>query len=254
MKHSKKVVNVPEAEYKALMGLLSGNTDPLSMEKYQTDVKIQENFRKPALTPLERNVKYQSLNRKRKKLAKMITNKPLKVIVENSKIETPAPTEGIAPAQKPQNNIQEAQHNIEPPQNIEVEQQVAPEQPPQVKGVLDDFKGIIKEEYYFLHIYVCIFYIFILQKKMSSSDEDWPEVTIGQIWAARYCVNDFERVVDRARYRIDDPETLENVNAIRQHLRPHRRFGRIPPPSGPYRMIGHSICMFFPLQCFFPQL
>jgi len=150
MKYSKKVVNVPEAEYNALMTLVSaGNMDPLSREKYETDVKIQQNFRKPMLTQLEKNVKYQSLNRKRKKLAKMIQNKPLKIVVENAKTETPAPTEGIAPAQKPINNIQDAQQIIEPPvQNIEAEAEQNVHPAPTVKGVLDDFKGIIKEDFY----------------------------------------------------------------------------------------------------------
>jgi len=150
MKYSKKVVNVPESEYKALIGLLSGNSDPLSREKYETDVKIQQNFRKPMLTQLEKNVKYQSLNRKRKKLAKMIQNKPLKIVVENAKTERPAPTEGIAPSQKPKNNIQDAQQNVEPPQNIEAEgeQNVYPQVDPAVKGVLDDFKGVIKQDFY----------------------------------------------------------------------------------------------------------
>ena len=151
MKYSKKVVNVPEAEYNALMSLVSaGNMDPLSREKYETDVKIQQNFRKPMLSQLEKNVKYQSLNRKRKMLSKMIDNKPIKIIVENAKTETPAPTEGIAPAQKPKNNVQDAQQVIAHPEQAEkLQNEPAQQQQYKTNPTVDKFKGIVKSQLYY---------------------------------------------------------------------------------------------------------
>ena len=48
------------------------------------------------MSQLEKRVKYQSLNRKRKNLNKEIESKPLKVII-NSKVQKESPTAGIEP-------------------------------------------------------------------------------------------------------------------------------------------------------------
>jgi hypothetical protein len=85
----------------------------------------------------------------------MIENKPIKVVLENAKTEAPMPTEGIAPAQQPKNNVQEAQQVIEQ-QNIPREENVAGNieehndeaDQNKTKPKLQDFKGILK-----IHLY-----------------------------------------------------------------------------------------------------
>jgi hypothetical protein len=121
MKHSKKVVQVPEGEYQALLGLL----DPMKKEKILTEQKIAETFKRPGLSALERGAHYQALNRKRRLLNKRIEDKPpIRVLLDQSmKAALPAPTAGIAPAVRPEQQIQEVQQQQ---QQEEVQQQEVP--------------------------------------------------------------------------------------------------------------------------------
>jgi hypothetical protein len=123
MKYTKKVVSVPESEYQALLSLFSGN-DPMKKEKFLTDKKIAENFTKPKLTPLERGAKYQSLARKRRILNKKIEDKPIKVLMEQSRAAV-MPTTGIFPAAKTEQRIQDVQQE----QQQRQQEEVAPAEP-----------------------------------------------------------------------------------------------------------------------------
>lgn len=128
MKHAKKLVSVPETEYNALLGLLTGN-DPIKKEKFLTDRQIAANFKRPGLGALEKGVRYQALSRKRQNLNKKIEDKPMRVMLEHGRAAV-LPTAGIAPAVRPQQQIQEIQQQeqqqVQPPQ---VEEEEAPAQP-----------------------------------------------------------------------------------------------------------------------------
>jgi hypothetical protein len=118
MKHTKKLVSVPENEYNALLGMLSGN-DPIKKEKFLTDQKIAATFSKPA-SPIVRGAHYQALSRKRRMLNKKIEEKPIRVLMEQGK-NAVLPTSGIAPAAKPPQQIQDLQQ--------QQQQEVQPEAP-----------------------------------------------------------------------------------------------------------------------------
>ena len=55
MKHTKKLVSVPESEYNALLGLLTAG-EPLKKEKILNDQKINATFARPRLSALEKGV------------------------------------------------------------------------------------------------------------------------------------------------------------------------------------------------------
>jgi hypothetical protein len=127
MRHGKKLVSVPESEYQALLGLLTGN-NPIKKEKFLTDKKITETLNKPDLTQLEKGVKYQALSKKRKQLNKKIQDKPFRVLIEQGK-NSVLPTTGVAPAAKTEQQVQEFQQ--QPPQQEQQEEE-PPE--PEVEG------------------------------------------------------------------------------------------------------------------------
>jgi hypothetical protein len=139
MKHAKKLVSIPESEYNALLGLLTGN-DPIKKEMLLTDQKIEEIFKKPNLTPLERGARYQSLSRKRRMLNKQIEDKPIRVLMDQSKASV-LPTAGIAPVTKPTVKIQEVQQQQKQQPDIK-EEEPEPEEEEEVvaepKALLDD--------------------------------------------------------------------------------------------------------------------
>ena len=96
MKHTKKVVSIPEAEYAALINIASGG-DPIKQEKLETGQRISKLFKNNRLSELEKGVKYQALQRKKRKLTKMVENQPQKVILEKGQEVKPLPTTGIEP-------------------------------------------------------------------------------------------------------------------------------------------------------------
>jgi hypothetical protein len=115
MKHAKKLVSIPETEYQALLGML----DPLKREKLVTEQKISETFSRPDLSELDRGLRYQSLQRKRRLLNKRIEEKPIIRVMLEPPSAKAMPTDGIHA--RPAQQVQEIQQQAEVPAASEVE-------------------------------------------------------------------------------------------------------------------------------------
>ena len=154
MRHAKKLIYtdkmgfLPEAEYLY--------ADPLKKEKAAATSKISTTLRNPKLSQLEKHVKYQSLNRRRKKLDKMIETKPLHVVVESKQVKE-LPTSGIE--QRKNQKVEEQIITVDEPVVEQEEQPPAPiaeheEQPPApipegtVQRKLENYKSIIPNNKY----------------------------------------------------------------------------------------------------------
>jgi hypothetical protein len=149
MRHGKKLVSVPESEYQALLGLLTGN-DPIKKEKFLTDKNIIETLNKPDLTQLEKGVKYQALSKKRKQLNKKIQDKPFKVLIEQGKSSV-LPTTGVAPTAKPEQQVQEFQQHQEqqeepPPAEPKVEEE-EDKAPRATNNIVNKYHGSIAKKF-----------------------------------------------------------------------------------------------------------
>jgi hypothetical protein len=149
MRHGKKLVSVPESEYQALLGLLTGN-DPIKKEKFLTDKKITETLNKSDLTQLEKGVKYQALSKKRKQLNKKIQDKPFRVLIEQGKSSV-LPTTGVAPATKTEQQVQEFQQ--QQPQLEKEEEPPEPEvaaedkDPKTTKNIINKYHASIAKKF-----------------------------------------------------------------------------------------------------------
>ena len=155
MRHAKKLIYtdkigfLPEAEYLY--------ADPLKKEKAATTSKISTTLRNPKLSQLEKHVKYQSLNRRRKKLDKLIETKPLHVVVESKQVKE-LPTSGIEPTKN--QKIEKQIINVDEPPIVEQEEQPPAqiaeheEQPPvpiaegTIQRKLENYKNIISDDKY----------------------------------------------------------------------------------------------------------
>jgi hypothetical protein len=148
---------VPEAEIFYI--------DPEKKNYEKTSLKIKKTLKNPKLSQLEKQVKYQSLNRKRKILSKQLETKPLRVII-NSNVQKEMPTTGIEHIENKkikQENVQQDREQFNARRNIEEvreqrdrdqrreQQQVQePENQEQQRDdrklTYTDFKGIISEQ------------------------------------------------------------------------------------------------------------
>jgi hypothetical protein len=148
---------VPEAEIFYI--------DPEKKNYEKTSLKIKKTLKNPKLSQLEKQVKYQSLNRKRKILSKQLETKPLRVII-NSNVQKEMPTTGIEHIENKkikQENVQQDREQFNARRNIEEvreqrdrdqrreQQQVQePENQEQQRDdrklTFTDFKGIISEQ------------------------------------------------------------------------------------------------------------
>jgi hypothetical protein len=148
---------VPEAEIFYI--------DPEKKNYEKTSLKIKKTLKNPKLSQLEKQVKYQSLNRKRKILSKQLETKPLRVII-NSNVQKEMPTTGIEHIENKkikQKNVQQDREQFNARRNIEEvreqrdrdqrreQQQVQePENQEQQRDdrklTYTDFKGIISEQ------------------------------------------------------------------------------------------------------------
>jgi hypothetical protein len=160
MKSAKKLIYIDKKGFVPEAEILY--TDPEKKEYKNVNFKIQKTLKNPKLSQLEKQIKYQSLNRKRKVLNKEIENKLLKVII-NSNVQKEMPTTGIEPKKEKQNEPRvikleenqqikeqfEAQRNKKEQQNKErVQEQEEPKQIEKQKLTFADFKGIIPENKY----------------------------------------------------------------------------------------------------------
>nr|CAD2185719.1 unnamed protein product [Meloidogyne enterolobii] len=81
MKHTKKMIMVPESEYLTLLGMIKGG-DFLQNEKVQTDSKIKQTLSDPNLSEDVKAQKYNWLYKKRRQLKQELENRPQKVIID----------------------------------------------------------------------------------------------------------------------------------------------------------------------------
>lgn len=86
MKHTKKMIMVPESEYLALLGMIKGG-NYLQTEKAQTDTQINQVLNNPKLAEDVRTKKYNWLYKKRRQLKQELENKPQKVIIDEGKLK-----------------------------------------------------------------------------------------------------------------------------------------------------------------------
>ena len=108
LKYSKKLIQIPEEEYLALLKLFTGD-DSMVGEKVATDFRIAKVLTDKKLPELIKSKKYDVLAKKRKKLVKMIENRKITDIPEGSE---PLPTSGIVPVNKPKSSLAETQEKI----------------------------------------------------------------------------------------------------------------------------------------------
>jgi len=169
MKHTKKMILVPEDEYMTLMNLFgSTGVNNLKLEKAQTEAKMTKIFDNPQLSQLEKGVRINMLDKKRRQLKKLIENRPLKIILETKNKEKP--TTGIFPLEVDETNLQEMQNipEIEIEENEETMELPINDNETQIaKNNIDDeeireipvknltqndalskIRGILKPEYY----------------------------------------------------------------------------------------------------------
>nr|CAD2188049.1 unnamed protein product [Meloidogyne enterolobii] len=81
MKHTKKMIMVPESEYLTLLSMIKGG-DFLQNEKVQTDSKIKQTLSDPNLSEDVKAQKYKLLYKKRRQLKHELENRPQKVIID----------------------------------------------------------------------------------------------------------------------------------------------------------------------------
>ncbi|CAK5077910.1 unnamed protein product [Meloidogyne enterolobii] len=109
MKHTKKMIMVPESEYLTLLSMIKGG-DFLQNEKVQTDSKIKQTLSDPNLSEDVKAQKYKLLYKKRRQLKHELENRPQKVIIDEGNVaraseiapylkETAAPKAQLQPVQ-----------------------------------------------------------------------------------------------------------------------------------------------------------
>jgi hypothetical protein len=83
MRHTKKMLLIPEAEYNALLGLMMKGGNELQNEKTMLDAKIANVLSDPKINAEIKQKKYNVLLKKRGQVRDLIENKPQKVVIEN---------------------------------------------------------------------------------------------------------------------------------------------------------------------------
>jgi hypothetical protein len=96
MKHARKMILVPEAEYYALLNMFKQNVDPIKGESVSVSEKIRKNLADKSTGADVKEKRHSWLYKRRRQLKDMVENKPQKVIIENiSAIPNVAPYLGI---------------------------------------------------------------------------------------------------------------------------------------------------------------
>lgn len=83
MRHTRKMVMIPEAEYQTLLNLMTKTGDELKNEKLKLDAKIATTLANPKLEPDIKQKRYNVLYKERRQMRDMLENRPQKVIVQN---------------------------------------------------------------------------------------------------------------------------------------------------------------------------
>ncbi len=83
MKHAKKMIMVPEAEYLALLSMIN-SADPLVREKANLEVQMADLLKSPQISADLKMKKHDALYKQRRHLQNKIENKPQKVVIENA--------------------------------------------------------------------------------------------------------------------------------------------------------------------------
>jgi len=123
MKHTKKMIMVPETEYHTLLSMIRGD-DFLQREKAQTDAEITMTLNDPKISEDVKAKKYNWLYKKRRQLKHELENRPQRVIIDEGKTSEVAPylQESISPTHKPKvinEEQEEPRSNIEPNNTLE---------------------------------------------------------------------------------------------------------------------------------------
>jgi hypothetical protein len=102
MKHTKKMVMIPEIEYLTLLAMLKGD-DPHKTEKATIEAKIQQNLKDNKISEDIKGRKYDWLLKQKRKLRELIDGKPQNVVIQNLPAQpNVAPYMGISQNQAPQ--------------------------------------------------------------------------------------------------------------------------------------------------------
>jgi hypothetical protein len=103
MRHTRKMVMIPEAEYKTLLNLMTKTGDDLQNEKTKLDAKIATTLANPKLEPELKQKRYNVLYKQRRQMRDMIENRPQKVLIQNPKTVPPnvAPYLGLTTSTTP---------------------------------------------------------------------------------------------------------------------------------------------------------
>lgn len=112
MKHTKKMVMVPESEYFALMNMLKGGTggDALQSESALMNAKIMKNLSDSKIGADVKEKRHSWLYKRRHQLKHMLENRPQKVVIENAN-QIPANVAPYMGIQKPTPAKQSQQEN-----------------------------------------------------------------------------------------------------------------------------------------------
>jgi len=151
MKHTKKMIMVPESEYLTLLGMIKGG-DFLQKEKAQTDMELKKTLDDPKISEEVKAKKYNWLYKKRRQLKHELENRPQKVIIDENKANAPevAPylQENIANTPKPRLIPSKIQRysNTEYPSESEVTPKL-PRAKRKSAIPFSKFKGIIATRY-----------------------------------------------------------------------------------------------------------
>ena len=90
MKHTKKMIMVPEVEYQTLMNMIKGDK-PILTEKAETETQIKKVLHDPKLSELVKGKKYDLLVKKRHNLKNKLkreVEKPTKVLLDEDQLKT----------------------------------------------------------------------------------------------------------------------------------------------------------------------
>lgn len=90
MKHTKKMIMVPEVEYATLMNMIKGDK-PLLREKAETETQIKKVLHDPKLSELVKGKKYDLLMKQRRNLKnelKKEAEKPTKVLLDEDQLKS----------------------------------------------------------------------------------------------------------------------------------------------------------------------
>lgn len=121
MRHAKKMIMVPEAEYLALFKMLKANSsgDYLENEKTQLEADMHETLNNPKISEDLKAKKYSWLHKQRQQLKHKIENKPLKVHIDQEQLvqHSLAPYLGVEKIEKPRHSTTNSTVNRQPIQS-----------------------------------------------------------------------------------------------------------------------------------------